>query len=160
GDETPRNEPQLAPDGDPAVRNEPGPRVGGDPGSEDEPSASGRIAHPSVPVLACALVLLLAAGLSAAFAGPIGTPCLPADGNSGRVAARVDRDRPGFLGRPLAIPVGSGIFGGCPKGDRPMRKCTAWGVLAAALLGIPRPAADAADVRGCQEPKSRRSVER
>jgi aldose 1-epimerase len=41
-----------------------------------------------------------------------------------------------------------------------MRKYTAWGVLAAALLGTPRPAADAADVRGGQETKSRRSVER
>ena len=65
------------------------------PAQETNPSESGRIAHRSVPALACALVLLLAAGLSAAFAGPIGKPCLPADGNSGRVAARVDRDRPG-----------------------------------------------------------------
>ncbi len=41
-----------------------------------------------------------------------------------------------------------------------MPKPTAWMVLVAALLGMPRPSADAAEAGAAQDPKSRRSVER
>jgi hypothetical protein len=73
-DETARNEPDSATDGDPTARNESSPSVGGDPIAPDEPAGSRRIADWSVPALICALVLLLAAGLSAAFAGPVAGP--------------------------------------------------------------------------------------
>ena len=95
GEGIPQNEPTTPAAGDPIPRNEPSPSVGGDPRSENEPTGSGRIADSSVPALVCALVILLAAGLSAAFAGPIGKPSLPADGQSGPAAASVDSDRPG-----------------------------------------------------------------
>ncbi len=108
-DGIPRNEPTsaasgipIAPDepttpaaGDRIPRNEPSPPAGGDPIAPDGPTGSGRIADRRVPALACAMVILLAAGLSAAFAGPIGRPTIPADGRSSPAAARADADGPG-----------------------------------------------------------------
>jgi hypothetical protein len=73
GDEAPRNEPDPATDGDPIARNEPC-APGGDPIAPNEPAGSRRIAAWSVPAVACALVILLAAGLNAAWAGPVAGP--------------------------------------------------------------------------------------
>ncbi len=99
GDETPRNEPDPATDGDPIAPNEPCAPVGGDPIAPDEPTGSRRIADWSVPALVWGLVILLAAGLSAAPAGPVagpgGRPDRPRAGRSGPAAANVDSDRPG-----------------------------------------------------------------
>ncbi len=96
GDETPRNEADPATDGDPIVRNEPCAPVGGDPIAPNEPTGSRRIADWSVPALVCGLVILLAAGLSAApagsVAGPGGRPDRPRGGRSGPAAAKI-RDR-------------------------------------------------------------------
>jgi len=70
---TPENEPGL-PAAERAPRNEPGLPIGGDPASRNEPAGPRRIAGLSVPALVSALVMLLAAGLSAAFAVAIGRP--------------------------------------------------------------------------------------
>ena len=67
---------------------------------------------------------------------------------------------PGFSGSLLAIPDRLGYLRWLSRGDRSMQKYTMGIVIAAALLGLPRPPADAADVGAGQEPKSRRSVER
>jgi hypothetical protein len=70
GDESPRNELDPATEADPIAPNELRPSVGGDPIAPDELAGPRRIADSSVPALVCALVILLAAGLSAAWAGP------------------------------------------------------------------------------------------
>ncbi len=101
GNPIPQDDPGPPAHGDPIARNEPGPLAGGDPSSQNEPTGSGRIADLSAPALVCAVVILLAARLSAtfagSFAGPIGKPWIRADGNSGPAAARVDSDRPSPL---------------------------------------------------------------
>jgi hypothetical protein len=68
------NEPTPQSGGGPIRQNEPSPAAGGDPASQNEPGGSWRIAALSVPALALALLILLAAGLSAAFAGPAAGP--------------------------------------------------------------------------------------
>ena len=75
------------------LRIEPSPSVGAHPSSENEPTGSGRIADSSVPALVCALVILLAAGLSAAFAGPVGKPYYPGDGYPHRPDTSPQRQR-------------------------------------------------------------------
>ena len=77
----------------PPFSEEPGPKAGGDPISQDGPTGSGRIADLHALALACTLVILLAGRLSAAIAGPIGRPSVPADGRSGPAAAKVDSER-------------------------------------------------------------------
>ena len=66
---------------------------------QTNPAGRGRIAAASVPALAFALLILLAARLSAAFAGPVagptGQPPIPPDGRSGLAAARVSSDGSG-----------------------------------------------------------------
>ena len=94
GDETPQYEPTTLAAGDQMPQNEPSPPAGGDPISEHEPTGSGRIARLGVPALILALAILPAARLSAAFAGRIGKPDVPADGKSGPGAAKVNTDRP------------------------------------------------------------------
>ncbi len=83
GEATSQNEPGPPADAEPISRNEPGPPADGDriprnepssPGDgaailQNEPTAPRRVAAPAVPVLVFALVILLAALLSAAFAG-------------------------------------------------------------------------------------------
>jgi hypothetical protein len=68
------NEPASPFGGEPGPQNEPDPAVGGDEEPPSEPGGLGWIAALSVPVLAFALVLLLAARLSSAIVGPIGQP--------------------------------------------------------------------------------------
>src|SRR5262249_52995774 len=69
----PQNEPgPLAADRTP--QNEPGPPVGGDLASQKEPAGPVPIAGLGVPALVCALLILLATALPAAFAGPVARP--------------------------------------------------------------------------------------
>ena len=75
-------------------QNEPSPPAGDDPISTHETTGSGRMARLGVPALIFAMAILPAVRLSAAFAGPIGKPDVPADGKSSRAAANVDTDRP------------------------------------------------------------------
>ncbi len=103
----PRNEPTTPAAGNPIPQPDPGPpahgagiprnepsrSVGGDPSSQNEPTGSGRIADPSRPALVCALVILLTTGLSAAFAGPIGKPYYPGDGDPHRPDTSPQRQR-------------------------------------------------------------------
>jgi hypothetical protein len=60
------------PEGHRGPRNEPGRPAGGDPIAPDGSPGSGRSADGRVAAMTCALVILLAARLSAAFAGRIG----------------------------------------------------------------------------------------
>ncbi len=69
-----QNEPAPRTSGEPSRQNEPSPAAGGDESPPNEPGGSGRIAALSVPALAFALLILLAARLSAAFAGPVAGP--------------------------------------------------------------------------------------
>jgi hypothetical protein len=142
GDEAPRNELDPATAADPIAPNElscppgapdpmkmePGcgrahiegslfseelsPSIGGDSIAPNELAGPRRITDSSVPALACVLVLLLAAGLSAAWAGPVGRPAGPRDGRSGAAAANVGGDRPGAFAYPHRGPEP------CPTGAR------------------------------------------
>jgi hypothetical protein len=150
GDETPRNEPDAATDGDLIARNEPC-APGGDPIAPNELAGSRRIVDMSALALVGALVILLAAGLSAAWAGPVacpgGRPDSPSDGRSGPAAANVNSDRPGpfassdpgprpfLVGRSVpAPPVGPSPAHGAPRADQPtspparssLRRAAAW----------------------------------
>jgi hypothetical protein len=58
-------------------QNEPGLPVGGDLASQNEPGGPGPMAGLDIPALVCALLILLATGLSAAFAGPVAGPIGP-----------------------------------------------------------------------------------
>ncbi len=89
----PQNEPAPPADGAPIWQNEPSPPAAADripqnepspPGdgaaiSQNEPTTPGRLSAPAVPALVFALVILLAAGLSAAFAGALTGPAGQAD---------------------------------------------------------------------------------
>src|SRR5262249_44183538 len=85
--------------------------VGGDGIPRNEPIDPGRIADLGVGALICALVILLAAGLSAAFAGPVagpgGRPSIPLDGRPGPAAASVDSNRPGPFASSSLFPNGA-----------------------------------------------------
>jgi hypothetical protein len=71
----PQNEPgPLAAERNP--ENEPDPPVAGDLASRNELAGPGPMAGLGVPALVCALLILLATGLPAAFAGPIGQPSM------------------------------------------------------------------------------------
>ncbi len=73
--------------------NEPTPPAAGHQVRENEPGTSGPIAALSVPAMVLALMVLLAAGLFAAFAGPVGgpfgNPGAAQHGRSGPPAANV-----------------------------------------------------------------------
>ncbi len=98
GDPIAQDDPGPPAAGDQIPQNEPSPPAGGDPSSQNEPTGWRRIAHLGVLALIFALLILLTARLSAAFAdpvaGPIGKPSIAADGRSGPAAAKVDSDRP------------------------------------------------------------------
>jgi hypothetical protein len=67
--QVPRNEPGSPAD-DRTAQNEPGPQGSGDPVSREEPGGSLGIADRSLPAMVCAVVLLLAAAVTARVAGP------------------------------------------------------------------------------------------
>jgi hypothetical protein len=87
-----QDEPSPLATADRIPQNEPSPPAYGDRIPQNEPTAPGRIAALAVPGLVFALLILLAAGLSAAFAGALAGPAGQAD------LPREERSQPAATG--------------------------------------------------------------